>query len=302
MTNTKNSLTLSLGPLLFNWPAEMMRDFYFRIADEADLDIVYFGEAVCAKRRPFHLPHYGNVIDRLERGGKRVILSGLQLVMDTKDQAALDDILAFSGTNMIEANDLSACASLAGTPHALGPSVNVYNEGTLSYFEKEGARRISLNPELPKDSLKSLATAAEAELEVQVFGRAPLAISARCFHARHHGLAKSGCQYVCDKDPDGLAVETLDDQPFLAINGLQTLSHAYLCLTQELDALKAMGIQSFRLTPHDTDMVEVATIFRGCATGNTSGAEATDNLRTLLPGVPLSNGFFHGEAGLRFVA
>ncbi|WP_286829890.1 MULTISPECIES: ubiquinone anaerobic biosynthesis protein UbiV [Kordiimonas] len=302
MTHTTTAPTLSMGPLLFNWTADDMRDFYFRVADEADLDVVYFGEAVCAKRRPFHLPHYGDIIDRLERGGKRVILSSLQLVMDTKDQAALDDIMAFAGTNMIEANDLSACAALAGTPHALGPSVNVYNEGTLKYFEKEGAKRISLNPELPKASLEALAKAAEAELEVQVFGRAPLAISARCFHARHHGLAKSGCQYVCDKDPDGLAVETLDDQPFLAINGLQTLSHAYLCLTHELEPLKAMGIKNFRLTPHTTDMVQVAALFRDCAGGKTSGQEAAQKLQHLLPDVPLSNGFFHGEAGLSFVA
>ncbi len=32
---------LTLGPVLFNWAAD--RDFYFRVADEAPLDIVYLG-------------------------------------------------------------------------------------------------------------------------------------------------------------------------------------------------------------------------------------------------------------------
>ncbi len=35
--------SLTLGPVLFNWPAETWRDFYFRIADEAPVDIVYLG-------------------------------------------------------------------------------------------------------------------------------------------------------------------------------------------------------------------------------------------------------------------
>ena len=34
---------LTIGPLLFHWPAERKRDFYFRIADEAPVDTVYLG-------------------------------------------------------------------------------------------------------------------------------------------------------------------------------------------------------------------------------------------------------------------
>ena len=32
---------LTLGPNLFNWAPEQWRDFYFRIADEAPVGIVY---------------------------------------------------------------------------------------------------------------------------------------------------------------------------------------------------------------------------------------------------------------------
>ncbi len=54
----------------------------------------------------------------------------------------------------------------------------------------------------------------------------PPAVSARCHHARHRELSKDRCQFVCAADADGLAVDTLDGVPFLAVNGPQTLSQA----------------------------------------------------------------------------
>ena len=130
---------------------------------------------------------------------KKVIISSLSLVMNDKDMNFLQSHLSISSDYMVEANDLSAIEYLRGQDHAVGPFVNIYNEATLKYFEKGGAKRISLPHELPASSLRVMAAAAkEAELEVQVFGRIPLAISARCYHARAHNLSKSGCQYVCD--------------------------------------------------------------------------------------------------------
>ena len=49
----KNEFKLTLGPALFNWSPEKWRDFYFQIADEAPVDVVYVGEVVCSKRSPF---------------------------------------------------------------------------------------------------------------------------------------------------------------------------------------------------------------------------------------------------------
>ena len=44
---------LTLGPILFHWPADKKRDFYFQIADESPVDTVYIGEVICSKRSPF---------------------------------------------------------------------------------------------------------------------------------------------------------------------------------------------------------------------------------------------------------
>ena len=235
---------LTLGPLLFNWPAKARRDFYFRIADEAPVDTVCLGEVVCSKRAPFFQHDLPEVIARLESAGKEVVHTTLILVMTERERRDLA-ALAAAGSLFVEANDLSAVALLDGRSHTIGPFVNVYNEGTLAYLVRRGAVRVTLPFELPAQALAALAGAARdmeprPELEVQIFGRAPLAISARCYHARSHGLHKNNCQYVCEADRDGMDLDTLDGEPFLAVNGTQTLSHGIVNLAAELPALRAI--------------------------------------------------------------
>ena len=129
------------------------------------------------------------------------------------------------------------------------------------------------------------------------FGRVPLAISARCYHARAHGLAKDSCQFVCEKDADGLGVDTLDGAQFLAVNGVQTLSFSYANLIHEVGDLVADGVASLRLSPHSCDMVAVAETFRGVIDGRLDGEEGLARLEGLGVGAPFSNGFLHGVAG-----
>jgi hypothetical protein len=45
-------------------------------------------------------------------------------------------------------------------------------------------------------------------LEAMVWGRMPLAFSARCFTARHHRLRKDACEFRCLDYPDGLVADT----------------------------------------------------------------------------------------------
>ena len=288
---------LTLGPVFFNWAPEKLRDFYFRIADEADVDSVCVGEVVCSKRMPFFEPHLAEVIERLQSAGKEVVNSTLALIMNDREMASVRDI-ASCGEFFVEANDIAACALLKGRRHAVGPFINVYNEGTLAYLEEMGAQRVCLPPELPAESLSVLSKAAKADLEVMVFGRLPLAVSARCYHARAHKLTKDNCQYVCAEDGDGMEVDTLDGDPFLAVNGTQTLSYTYCNLVGQLASLKGMGIEHFRLSPHDFDMVAVARVFRDVLDGNETPEAAEVRLSELADGAPFSDGYFHGREGV----
>lgn len=293
---------LSMGPVLFNWPPEVWRDFYFRMADESPVDIVSVGEVVCSKRESFFQSHLSDVIERLTEAGKQVVLSTLALVMTDKELTTLRD-LAAGHDGPIEANDISAVSLLSGRLHVIGPMVNVYNEGTLAYLAANGATRVVLNAELPEASVAVIASAAReigVEAEIQVFGRLPLAISARCYHARAHGLHKDGCQFICGEDRDGMDVDTLDGEPFLAVNGTQTLSHTAVNLTAHMTALRDRGVGIFRLSPHSCDMVAVADVFRRVLDDRMATDEAIVRTREITGSVPFSDGFYRGTVGRTF--
>lgn len=298
----KSKARLTLGPLLFNWPAEHVRSFYARIAREAPVETVCLGEVVCPKRAPLLAAALADAAECLLAAGKEVVQSTLAMVLDERDMASVTAItgeaIAGSSDFPVEANDMAAIAALQGRPHIVGPYINVYNEGTLRCLARGGATRVCLTPELGREAIVPLAATGAAELEVQVFGRLPLALSARCYHARAHGLHRDNCRYVCAGDTDGMAVETLAGEPFLAINGIQTLSSAYCSLLDELRDLQSIGVHHFRLSPHDTDMVAVARLFRAVLDRRTSAGAAQAKLAALLPEATFCNGYYHQRAGL----
>ncbi|WP_096701441.1 U32 family peptidase [Magnetospirillum sp. 15-1] len=295
-----NTSKLTLGPVLFNWKPETLRDFYFRMADESCVDAVHVGEAVCSKRTPFFEPFIPEVIERLTAAGKEVVLSSLALIMSDREIAQARDLAQAEGV-LVEANDISVAALMNGRPFVAGPLLNIYNEGTLGTLAAMGAARVCLPAELSADAVAALAASTPMEVEVQAFGRLPLAISARCYAARARNLSKDGCQYVCADDPDGMAVETLDEVPFLAVNGTQTMSYHTMDLLGDVAGLAARGIGRFRLWPQTFDMVAVAALFRAVLAGKADLEEAEDRLVALCPGAEFANGYIHGRPGHLFV-
>ena len=290
---------LTLGPNLFNWAPDTWRDYYFRIADEAPVSVVYLGETICSKRAPLLKDYYETVGERLRTAGKTVVHSTLGETASQIDRRLVTEVCG-NTSDLIEANDASAAFYLRGRPHYIGTLMNVYNEETLRFLAGKGARNICLPTELPFSATSVLCAAAAAEnvtIEVQVFGRQSLALSARCYHARAHGRTKDTCRFVCENDPDGLVLATLEQKPFLVANGVQTLSYEYLNLVQEIPALKAAGVARYRLSPHSCDMVQVATTFRGALDGALSVGEALARLEELPLDAPFSNGFHHGQPG-----
>lgn len=300
MNAAKSQARLTMGPVLFNWSPEKWRDFYFRIADESDVDSVYLGEVICSKRAPFFTSVIPDVIERLEAAGKEVIHSTLALVMADREVKAIKE-LAGEGDFLVEANDMSAIANLKGRDFVVGPFINTYNEGTLDYLVSLGAKRVCLPGEMSVHSIKTLAAHSSIETEVQVFGRHTLAVSARCYHARAHDLSKDGCLFVCEDDPDGMPVQTMAKQDFLNVNGIATMSHTYCNLMHEMVALSVMGVTHFRLSPQDVDMVAVASLYRAVLGGEIDVDEATSRLMMLCNGVSFSNGFYHDVEGVSWI-
>lgn len=290
------SIALTLGPLFFHWPAERLKNFYFRIADEAPVDRVHVSEVVCSKRMPFSDPVWPEVIERLERGGKEVVLSTLAVPTTVRERRAIEELCG--DERLVEINDITALPARSGKPFVAGPFVNVYNEATAQFLIRHGARTICPPVELSLATIGTIATACpQAEFEIFAFGRLPLALSGRCYHARLHGLHKDSCQFTCEQDPDGLAVETLDDQSFLAINGVQTLSAQVQAVLVDPTEFVERNIRRLRLSPHGCDMVEVARIYRELAEGHQDPDSARFLLSCLdLPGT-LVDGYSRGVAG-----
>jgi O2-independent ubiquinone biosynthesis protein UbiV len=297
MTVKTKHMTLTMGPVLFNWSPDTWRDFYYRVADEAPVDHVVVGEIVCSKRTPFFMPVLPDVIERLEAAGKRVILASPILVMNKRERTGVEDL--FDSGFTVEANDTTALQNMGGNAFTVGPFINIYNEATRAYFERLGAERIALPGELSLASIKPIARGATVPIEIFGFGRMPLAISARCYHARAEGLSKDSCRYVCANDPDGMDIGTLDGDDFLSVNGVQTLSHTFHNVIADLDTLAKAGVGAIRLSPHDIDMVAVAGVFRQTLDGGIAPREAAEKLEHLADGFPMSNGFLHAVEGFK---
>ena len=87
-------------------------------------------------------------------------------------------------------------------------------------------------------------------------------------------------------------VDTLEHQPFLAVNGVQTMSHGFVDLTSSLDDLQEIGVQRFRLSPHDNvDMVQVAATYRAVSEGLMDPIEAHSLIKMSMPDITFCSGY-----------
>ena len=166
-----------------------------------------------------------------------------------------------------------------------------------------GCRRWCPRVELSLDAISAIAAANPGvDVDLFAFGRLPLAHSGRCYHARQNGLTKDSCQYVCEQDPDGAGIETLDGLPFLAYNGVQTLSHALHVSPFASSALQAHHIRALRLSPHSGDMIAIARAWRDFLDDRTGLDDLLAAIRGEMPGFNLVSGYLAGKPGREWVA
>jgi collagenase-like PrtC family protease len=292
-------IELVLGPLLFNWRPDCVRDFYARLADEAPLDRVYLGEVVCGKREPLLASSLAEAAERLARGGKAVVWSAPALPATPRERRLARELVG--GGELVELNDIGGLSSLApGGRFVAGPFLNVYNAAAADELARRGCVRVCANVELSLDAVGAIGRACPGlEFELFAFGRLPLALSGRCYHARAHGLHKDSCQFVCDRDPDGMPVQTLEGGPFLAVNGIQTLSYGVQVADTPPEALRAARVTALRLSPQTADMVAVARVFRRFADGAVDATELRAAIEQASPPGPLVNGYLKRAPGMQ---
>lgn len=309
-TANPGRFALTVGPVLYFWPRQTLLNFYAGIADSA-ADTVVLGETVCSRRRELKFDDWLALARDLAAAGKEVLLATPILI---ESDADLRLLLRLSEQQefMVEAGDASALQLLAGkTPFALGPHINIYNRPALAEHARLGAVRWAAPVEHPLDALGLINPPTDPvcndsgiglATEAFAFGRMPLAISARCFTARHHRLNKDDCGFRCMDNPDGLLLSSSEGQPFLTLNGTQTQSATQHCLIGEVAALAAAGVSRLRLSPCAQGFAEVLEWFDRVMNRDAAVAEALPALQRLSLAGGLSNGYAHRRAGMEWVA
>ncbi len=288
---------LALGPVLYFWPRDALFDFYEQVLDWP-VDIVYLGETVCCKRRSLKTDDWLALAKRVSDAGKQAVLSSLALLEAESELKTLRG-LCDNGDFLVEANDLAAVQLLAGkAAFVTGPMVNVYNPRTLAVLARRGLKRWTLPLELSRDSLADMQAQRPEGVETELFayGRMPLTLSARCFTARSHNLPKDDCRFVCLDYPEGRLMSTREQEPFLVLNGIQTLSAMTNSLLSHLDEIRRLEVDVLRISPQAQNTDQVVQTFAGALTDRLGLANATQQLERLAP-LGTCDGYWRGQAG-----
>lgn len=294
VVQTDHVMKISIGPLLYFWPAARMRALYRTLAD-APVDIIYLGESVCSKRREFRREDWLETADMLVQSGKEVVLSSLVLLEAESELGAMRS-LCENGRFAVEANDVGVgyMASELGIPFVGGHTLNIYNTRTLATWASLGMTRWLPPLELSREGLDAIlkswpADVPRPETEVFAYGRLPLAHSARCYTARARNLPKDQCEFACIDYPEGLPLYTQEHQGLFQINGIQTQSRHHCNLLNQREDMAARGVDIMRLSlSHEDDLARVALLHEQVA-GTAARVPVTDS--------DSCNGYWFGQPG-----
>lgn len=298
-------MKIAVGPVLFEWGKKRLREFYRQMAFDTPADILYIGEVVCSKRNSLEPDDMAELARELLPSGKEIVFSTLGLVMNESELESMARIVALARELglKVEANDMSGIALAEGSPMVAGPHITTYNPETLNFLEGVGVRRVALPVELSKGMIADIAKKKKKSTEVEVFayGKLPLTFSARCYTARAFKLPKANCQFKCGDYPDGMTIRTQENEAFLTLNGIETMSDRLFDLIGETRELAPMGIDVVRLSPQSHPMVKIIDLWRQCLDGRLDPPSARAGLREIHGDAAFCNGYYYGRAGLDFV-
>ncbi len=297
-------MRVSLGPILYYWPRARIESFYQQLV-ALPLDVIYLGETVCSKRHALSAAEWIELGRQLQLRGKQVTLSTLVLIESGSELGAVRR-LCNNGELLVEANDMGAVQILAEQklPFVAGPGLNIYNAYTLKLLYRLGMQRWIAPVEISRHGLADILDAANSmaltgiDTEVVSYGRLPLAYSARCFTARAYNLPKDHCEFKCLDLPDGLPMDSRENEPLFTINGIQIQSGQIVNLLPQWREMREIGVSMMRISPIAFRTRDVVEQFCDVV----AGATDIDTAMQALPQEGTCNGYWHGTPGMVHVA
>ncbi|MGE6567421.1 U32 family peptidase [Shewanella vesiculosa] len=255
-------MKISLAPISYCWSKPDVALFYQQVA-LSHIDTVYLGETVCSRRRELKFNDYLDLANMLKSHGKHVVLSTMALIEAQSELNELKKAIE-NGDFSIEANDMAAVhyAQQAKVPFVCGPMINNYNRASLDLLHKKGMFRFVMPCELSQQWLSRIINQGDKpkfEIEVLGHGYMPLALSARCFTAKHYQLPKDKCQTICQRHSKGLLAQTQESQPLLRLNGIQTQSAAQINLINQIPQMITMGVDYWRISPNKLTDIDLGS-------------------------------------------
>jgi len=270
MSMATHPYRLSLGPLQFHWPKQLMHDFY------RDIE---------STRREFGYGDWMNVAERLLDSGKEVVLSTLVLV-EARSELGYIKRQCDNEQFMVEANDMSAVRMLGGdTAFVGGATLNIQNQNSLKVLIDQGLVRWVAPHEMSASVMTAVAANSADEIECEVFGwgRMPMAYSARCYTTRALDIPKDQCKNCCIQYEDGL---------------LQTMSAKTTCLARELQSGEHSA-DILRISPQALGTSNIIKLLDQLRNESANAAAVTDEMAKFAPD-GLCNGYWHGAPGMDY--
>jgi collagenase-like PrtC family protease len=295
-------MELTLGPVLYEWKKSELLGFYDEVCD-MDVDRVYVGEVVCARKRQFgglSTDDIDRLARKLEAAGKKVVLSTLAVVSNEEELEATREVCALPYP--VEANDMSVLNIVDPKTKdvTVGPHITTYNVPSMEFLSEIGVKRVVFPVELLGDTIRYNSGNTGVDCELFAHGKVPLAFSWRCYTARANGFDKTDCHYECVRYPEGMVLKSTEGGEVFTANGTSILSAGTYTLVEFIEDLKGTPIKALRISPQYKETASVVDIFQRCLKGSIDGAAALEVLKGICPG-PLSNGWFMGGAGKDYI-
>ncbi len=283
-------MDISIGPILYNWSKNKIKNFYKNISKKG-VSKIYFGELTCINKG-FSIDEIMEIGEMVKKEGKEFIISTPPLIKSKEEIEYLKMLLKLPFP--LEMNSFAPLSLSIKSDLIAGVYLSIYNPYSAGYLKSLGFKRIVIPFELSKEDIKFMDG---IDLEIYAYGILPIGISWRCYTLRI--LRSNRCFRQCLNYPDGIPVNSIDGNSIFIINGKVILTNKNLSLLEYINELRDTGISTIRISPQMDRNEELVDVFIEVVSGKMKIDRALDILNDIKDR-ELFNGWYLGNIAYEY--